>query len=492
MSDKKNIKEQLFIYSVISFYIFLFFVLLFNNIIHNNNSSNKDINKLGDILTADKVVLAKTIKGYVYYLEINNIVNKEEINKFLKKYFQDSKINFNNKCKFFLLGKKVHEIKEKLPNGIIVRRETFRYYPYGEIFAHPVGVWEENLSFGLEHYNYKINKNCQIKNIKPIKTSLVFSLQYYLYEGMKKGLNTYNSEKIHGIIQNEKGEILALVSLPNFNPNNHKNIINTNNGVVNNIFEFGSTIKVFSFMCGLDKNVINEKTLFNISEGGKIGNHKISDVRKNSGYMSVEDIFTKSSNIGTIQMSELIWTYIGDFFNNLLLGEKIQFDNYSTPPPYLKTNQKKYILQHFSMGYSFSTGMLQVLRAFTCIFTGNLYNPSLIESYEKNTVNKNFIKSYNINNKHLMFQMLLRNSESNKILRKNQVYGKTGTARVLVKGNYIVNLVNTFYLCSFQKNNQRYFMLLIIERPHKGPFEASGNVKHIAAEIINNICKSNL
>jgi cell division protein FtsI/penicillin-binding protein 2 len=486
MNDKKNIKEQLFIYSVISFYIFLLLILLINNIINYNKNKNKDCN-LGEILSAENLVLAKNIKGYVYYLEINNIKNPIEVENFIKKHFDYKIKNTNSTCKFFLLGKKIHEIQETIPSGIILRRETFRYYPYGEIFAHPVGIWEENLSFGLENYNYKLNKNSPKNQLQPIKTSLIFSLQYYLYTGMKKGLNTYNSEKIHGIIQNEKGEIVALVSLPNFNPNNHKNITHTNNGVVNNIFEFGSTIKVFSFLCGLDKNVINEKTLFNISEGGKIGNHKISDVRKSSGYMSVEDIFTKSSNIGTIQMSELIYTYIGDFFNNLLLGEKIYFDNYVTPPPFLKTNQKKYVLQHFSMGYSFSTGMLQVLRAFNCIFTDNLYNPSIIKS---NT--NNFIKSFPINNKHLMLKMLLRNSESNPILKKNQVYGKTGTARVLVKGTYVVNLVNTFYLCSFTKNNQRYFMLLIMEKPKKGPFEASGNVKHIAAEIIKNILNSNL
>jgi cell division protein FtsI (penicillin-binding protein 3) len=490
MSDKKNIKEELFIYSIISFYIFLFFVLLFNNIINYNNNKNKII-KLGDILTSDKVVVGKNIKGYVYYIESNSIKNETEVNKFIHKHFKDYKIQniYNNKCKFFLLGKKIHEINEDLPSGVILRRETFRYYPYGEIFAHPVGVWEENLSFGLENYNYKINKNLPVNEIKPVKTSLIFSLQYYLYEGMKKGMSTYKSEKIHGIIQNEKGEIVALVSLPNFNPNNHKNIINTNNGVVNNIFEFGSTIKVFSFLCGLDKNLINEKTQFNLSEGGRIGNHKISDVRKNSGYMTVEDIFTKSSNIGTIQMSELIWNHIGDFFNNLLLGEKIEFENYSTPTPYLKThNQKKHVLQHFSIGYSFSTGMLQVLRAFACIFTGNLYNPSIIKTPNNKS---SFIRSFPINNKHLMLKMLLRNSETNPVLKKNHVYGKTGTARVIIKGTYIVNLVNTFYLCSFTKNNERYFMLLIMEKPRKGPFEASGNVKHIAAKIIANIVKSN-
>ena len=223
MTNKNPVKEQLFIYSVISVYIFLFFILLFNNIINNSNNKNKNI-KLGEVLTSDKVVLAKNIQGYVYYLEINNIENQKEVDEFLQKNFKDYKVKnlYEGKCKFFLLGKKINEVSDKLPKGIVVRRENFRYYPYGEIFAHPVGVWEENLSFGLENYNQKINKDADMENLQPVKTSLIFTMQYYLYESMKKGLTTYNGEKIHGLIQNEEGEIVALVSLPSFNPNNHK------------------------------------------------------------------------------------------------------------------------------------------------------------------------------------------------------------------------------------------------------------------------------
>ena len=72
-------------------------------------------------------------------------------------------------------------------------------------------------------------------------------------------------------------------------------------------------------------------------------------------------------------------------------------------------------------------------------------------------------------------------------MKKYKVYGKTGTARILINGHYIINFVNTFYLCSFTKNNKRYFMLIMIEKPHKGPYEASANVKIIASKIIHNI-----
>ena len=127
------------------------------------------------------------------------------------------------------------------------------------------------------------------------------------------------------LLQMKKNNIVALVSLPNFNPNENHSLSYTNNGVINNIFEFGSTIKIFSFLCGLENNIITKNTNFNLSEGGKIGEYKISDVSQSKGFANVENIFVKSSNVGTIQISELIYMYIGNFFKNLMLNESANF-----------------------------------------------------------------------------------------------------------------------------------------------------------------------
>jgi cell division protein FtsI/penicillin-binding protein 2 len=477
------IKEKFFVYTIISLYIFLLFGLVIINAINFNKKLDKI--QLSNILTQDNIVIAKNVNGYVYYLNKTQIENKEKVRNYIKKNFNlDIENIYNTNHIIYLLGKKINKIiEEETPKGIIVLKEKFRYYPYKEIFNHPVGIYNENICFGLEAYNYQISKKNKIN--KDIVTTLIFPFQYYLYKDGKEGLLKYKGEKFHGVIQDEYGEILAMVSMCRGNDN--QIFMNTNNGVINNTFEFGSIIKMFTFALGFHKNIIHLEDKFNISEGAKIGSYKISDVVHNKGVMTVRDIFKFSSNIGTLKIAQKLLSYIGGFLEDLMLNEKIIFDNYVTSNPYLKKNVPEYALLSYCMGYSFSTGMLQVLRAFSSIFTEKFYNPSILKKNKKN----NFIKNNYINNKDKIYEILSSTSEATPILKKYNVMGKTGSARILKNKVYIKNTVNVFYICTFMKNNKRYFMLLVMENPNKGGL-ASGTVKIIAINLINKLMNLNL
>jgi cell division protein FtsI/penicillin-binding protein 2 len=481
-----NLKEKLLFFFVICLYIFICLAVLLNNITHYPSKKTQEY--IPEIVSQEQIVLAKNQIGYVYYLDNKKNIDEEEVSKFIRKHFQNSTCNLKKKS-FYLLGKKIALISDSLPKGIIVRRENIRYYPYGEIFAYPIGLSNGNIIFGLEVYNKKHALQISKSKNKQLNTTIIFPLQYHLYEGAKKGLKNYRAKSIHGLIQNETGEIVAMISLPNFDPNGDKTPTNTNNGVLYNIFEFGSTIKIFSFLLAVHKNLISKDTLFNIAQGAKIGKYSINDVGNRTGQMNFQEILRRSSNIGTVQIAEIIWRDIGEFYKIIMLGDLIKFDDIITAVPkidYYKAPKYKYL--SYCMGYSFSTGMLQVLRAFSSIFTGKIYNPSIIHT----NIPKKPLQIIDFHNKKLILDVLLAISDTNPILKKYKVFGKTGTARIIINGTYVKNLLNTFYICSFMKNGKRYFMLLCMERPNSVVMEASGNVKIIAADIINNIMKTNL
>jgi cell division protein FtsI (penicillin-binding protein 3) len=477
----QNIKEKIFFYCVIFFYLFFILTILLNNITHYQKKKSDPI-YLSNLITSDNVIIATNVKGYMYYLSLDHrnidIIN---INQFIKKYFPYFKTLVKNN-KTYLLGKKFLPIKD-IPIGIICKREIFRYYPYGKIFAHPVGISYNNIHFGLELYNRNVHMNK--KNIvSDLKTTLIFFLQYHLYNGLKKGMQDFHSEKFHGIIINSYGEIVAISSLPNFDPNNNSPLIHTYNGALSSLFEFGSIFKIFSLLLALHGNFVKKNTIFNLMQGAKIGKYHISDTSKTHNYMTIKDILLKSSNIGTIQIAELIWQSIGQFYAKLLIGDDIYLNKFKLPKPqitYIGAPKYKYL--HYCIGYSFSTGMLQVLRAFSSLFTGTIYNPSLI----KTNIKENFIRNIDFKKKHTILNILLNISDTNPILRKYKVYGKTGTARININGDYSQKSLNTFYICSFIKNEQRYFMLLSMEKPKSLPLTAASNVKLVAAEIIKNI-----
>lgn len=479
-----SIKERFFFFLVIFIYTFLFLAIFFNNMTYKSNKITAPT--LPEIVTSDGIVIAKNHKGYVYYLDTKQNENSEEIIHFIQKNFPLFKKEIIKKNVIYLLGKKILPLENQLPKGIIEKREYFRYYPYGEIFAHPVGLCKRNIIFGLELYNKNHFNN---KVGKKLITTLNFAIQYHLYEGLKKGMKTYNSRNIHGIIQNELGEIIAIVSLPNFDPNSDMVPVHTNNGALYNIFEFGSTMKIFTFLLAFHLNVLKKDMVFNISEGAKIGEFEITDVTRNGALINTQEIFKKSSNIGTIKISEMIWRQIGPFFEDMLLAEPIMFNDITTPKPHMQCHGgKKYKYLSFGIGYSCSTGMLQVLRSFTSIFIDKMYMPSIIKDGKK----KLPIKNIHFNNKQWMLDTLKSAVRDQPILNKYNVVGKTGTARIIVNGTYVKNLINTFYICSFVKNGKRYFMLLCMERPNCKSMFASTTVMKVAIDIIKNIMKTNL
>jgi cell division protein FtsI/penicillin-binding protein 2 len=485
MKSINSVKEKFFIYTIISLYIFLLLSLITINLLNTNKK--KDRVELGNIITQDNIVIAKNVNGYVYYLNKNLIKNHQEVENYIKKNFSICFNNINKKNNIiYLLGKKINKINEEPPKGIFILKEQFRYYPYKDIFIHPVGIYTENISFGLELYNYEINKKNKNNHNQNIITTLMFPFQYYLYKYGKEGLLKYKGEKFHGVIQNEYGEIVGMVSI--CRNNNNEIFTTTNNGVVNNTFEFGSIVKFFTFSLGLHKNIISLEDKFNINEGAKIGSHKITDVVANKGTMSVRDIFKYSSNIGTIKIAEKLLKYTEEFFQNIMLNEKITFDNYSSGQPIFKKNPPDYALLSYCMGYSFSTGMLQILRAFIGVFTEDFYKPSILKKKNKKD---NFIKKYSLNNKNKIYEILQSTSENTPVLQKNNVIGKTGSARIIKNKVYLKNTVNVFYMCSFVKNNKRYFMLIAMENPSKGGL-ASGTVKIIASNLINKLMSSNI
>lgn len=475
-------KEKIFFFLILCLYFFLLSILLVNNL--SKKKQETSFFCLSDIYTQDNFLIAKNIEGYVYYLYCQT---EEEINlakKYLLIHFpsfkKEIKINTN-----YLLKKKIFPIKNSLPNFIFCRKENFRYYPYKKLFFHPIGFFNKNIIFGLEKYNYKIN---QKNKISKIITTLVFPLQYHLYKCLKNGLKTYHGEKIHGVLQNEEGEILALISLPCDNIKYNKTPNLTKNGVFFNLYEFGSIFKIFSFMLGLNEFIIDEKMIFNTNNSIKIGKFEIHDVHHRKQFNLIE-AFSYSSNISTIILSKLIYEKIGkekilDFYENkLLLTKSISQEDISTTK-IKKKNFKSYEVIHMSIGYSFSTGMLEILRAFIGIITNKIFNPTLIKNQ------KYFISSLDLKNKNVLFKGMLLNSEKNTFLKKYKVMGKTGTAKIISNGIYLKNYFNTFYICYFEKDNKKYFLLLCLEKVKNSL--AAQNIKLIAENFIKKIMKLNL
>ena len=223
------------------------------------------------------------------------------------------------------------------------------------------------------------------------------------------------------------GDIISLVSLPNFNINqrtaiNDKKFINK---ITKGVYELGSIFKTFTVALALEHKLVDTNTIIkNIPRKIKCSNHEITDMKEHPKNLSVEEILVRSSNVGSVILAKKIGKENFKEFieqTKLTKNPEIELEEVGVPHQ-LKWNRCK--LETISFGHGITTTPLQATALYAAISNGGkLIVPSLIK--ERKTVKSNLIISKDTSNK-------LRN-----ILRK-VVSSKNGTASLANKDGYYV------------------------------------------------------
>jgi len=263
------------------------------------------------------------------------------------------------------------------------------------------------------------------------------------------------------------GEVLSLVSLPNFNINRRENITDKNyiNKITKGIYELGSIFKTFTIALALEKNLVSPETIIkNIPKKIKCSVHEISDIKQFPESLSVEDILIRSSNIGTLMLAQKIGEY--DYKNfikktNLLKKPDFQLEEVGTP---LSFNWDKCKLETISYGHGIAVTPLQATATYAALSNGgNIINPTLIKKV-KNKDAKKLISSSTSKKINKILRKVVTDKEGTASFANIYGYdvgGKTGTSQKY--GNKNENL-NTF-ISIFPAKNPKYALLVMLENP---------------------------
>ena len=164
---------------------------------------------------------------------------------------------------------------------------------------------------------FPVLKNILIRNSRntklindPLKLTLDTNIQYLINKELNKAITTFDATGAGSLLLNvENGEILSMVSLPNFDINKRNDVREKKylNKITKGVYELGSIFKTFTIALALDNNFVEPKTIIkDIPNTIKCSNHEISDIKKFPKNLSVEDIFIRSSNIGTLLIARKI------------------------------------------------------------------------------------------------------------------------------------------------------------------------------------------
>ena len=481
----------------VAFIFFVFFVIYLIYTIHlihlGSRASKLDkienipvaIEKLyrADITDINGKYLAKTVKSIDIGIKTSDVIDQKKLLLSLKIIFPNkdfSKIeNKLNKKKYFYLEKKISEENyEKImklgDKSIKPEEKVLRIYPQKNLFSHIIGQIDDNNN-GISGLEKSFNEILR-KSKTDIKLTVDKDIQFLIRKELIKYQEIFKSKGSAAILMDvNNGNILSLVSLPDFDPNQRKNItdINLINRVTKGTYELGSVFKPFTFASALNKDLIKPETEFlNLPKSIRCEKHRIGEYDNEiPSDLSAEQILIRSGNIGSVRIAQKIGPEkYKSFLEKIGVLSQISFDIEEVAPQ-KNYNFGKCKLATASFGHGIATTILQLAKGYSIISNGGFdIKPTLINKSIQN--NK---KGTRILNKGVSAQVVkalrkIVNTEEGTAKFANvpnyEIGGKTGTADQPKDGSYSEAKINTF-ASIFPTSNPQYVFIVMLDTPQK-------------------------
>ena len=477
----------------ISFIFFIFFIIFIIYLVHlahlgsrsskinETNELKKASNKLyrADITDTNNKYLVKTINSIDIGISPSKIIDEKKLLLNLKYLFPEKDIQKIkkriDKGKFFYFEKKISEENyEKLmqlgDNAIEPRDNLIRIYPQSNLFSHIIGQID-NDNNGISGLEKSLDE--QLKNSQqPIKLTVDKDIQYLIREELIKFNKIFNTKGSASILMDvNNGEIISLVSLPDFNPNQRKKISDPNfiNRATKGVYEFGSVFKTFTLAAALNEKIIEPQTEFlDLPKSLSCAGFPIREYdNKIPSNLTAEEILIRSGNIGSVRIGQKLGEdKFKSFLSTIGVLKKITFELEEVGKP-IEFNWGKCPLATASFGHGITTTLIQLVKAYSIIANGG-YNidPTLIKNKNRNKRQK--ILNDDVSKKILPILRKIVSTKNGTASLANvtgfEVGGKTGTAQKSINGVYTNKKINSF-LSVFPTSKPKFVMAVMLDEP---------------------------
>ncbi len=472
-----------FIFSMVCliYSIKIFYLGSLNSTISQKKIYPSKINFRADIVDKNKNFIAKTVNTLTVGIRPNLIINEKKLLINLQLIFPDkdfSKIKKRiKKKKYFRIQRELSQDQiERLRNlgdkSIEFEEQITRIYPQKNLFSHIIGqIDDDNKGIsGIEKFfDYELKKRNE-----PLKLTVDTDIQFLIREELIKAQEIFQNIGSASILMDvNNGNILSMVSLPDFDLNKREDIQDVNyiNRATKGVYEFGSVFKTFTFTAGLNEGEIEPETSFiNLKKKIYCAGRSIGEYDdKIPTDLTAEEILIRSGNIGSVRIGQKVGIERFKFFlENIGILNKIEFDIEEVGQP-ISFRWGKCKLATSSFGHGITTTLLQLAKGYSIVANGGYdIKPTLIKKPINNKIKKKRFLREGVSEK------------VNKILRKivstkegtaefanvngYEVGGKTGTAQKSINGVYSKNKVNTF-VAIFPTSKPKYVLIVLLDEP---------------------------
>jgi cell division protein FtsI (penicillin-binding protein 3) len=476
--------------SFIFFIFFMIFVIYSIHLIHlgsrnskikfnDNLISNSNNLYRADIVDRNGKYLSKTVSSIDIGISTQKVIDKKKLLVNLKyifpnKNYQKIESQLENKNFFYFEKKISDENYEKImklgDKSIQPEEKLTRIYPEKNLFSHIIGQIDDNNN-GISGLEKSLNKN--LKNVQePIKLSVDKDIQFLIRDELIKFNKIFSTIGSAAILMNvNNGEILSMVSLPDFDPNKRKKIVDLNyiNRVTKGVYEFGSVFKTFTIAAALNERIIKPETEFvDLPKSLTCAGFPIREYdNKIPSDLTAEQILVRSGNIGSVRIAQQLGEEkFSLFLSKLGVLEKINFEIEEVGSP-IKFNWGKCPLATASFGHGITTTLLQLTKAYSIIVNGGYdINPTLIKKNKNEKKEK--ILNKDVSEKILpILRKIVTTKEGTASLANVDGYeigGKTGTAEKSSGGGYSKKKINTF-VSVFPTSKPKFVLAVMLDEP---------------------------
>jgi cell division protein FtsI (penicillin-binding protein 3) len=449
-----------------------------------------------DIIDRNGEVLATDLQAVSVFAEPNKLVDKDEAVELITSVLPDLdsralREKFSKRKGFVWVKRDITKAQREeiyhlgLP-GVGFLDEKRRIYPNGNAAAHILGaVNTENIGIaGIEKYidahGLAALRDAGLPitadSLKPVQLSIDLRAQHALRDELQKGLEHYKAKAGGGAIMDvNTGEVIAMVSLPDFDPNKPADALDPNNinRMTVGVYEMGSTYKALTTAMALDAGKITLHSTVDVRGNLRYGRFTIHDFHATHRILTVPQVFAHSSNIGTAKEALLV----GVEGHKAFLRKAGQFDRMRTELESAEPLYPKRWVELNTVTAAFGQGMavapLQAAMAVCAIVNGgHLETPTFLRRTEEEALSKSTQLIKPLTSEQMRY--ILRFNADQGSGRAANVPGyyvgaKTGTAAKIIHGHYSANKNFTTFTAIVPADKPKYLFLVVYDEPQAVP-----------------------
>jgi cell division protein FtsI (penicillin-binding protein 3) len=445
-----------------------------------------------DVVDRNGEILATDVKAPSLYGEPRRIIDKDEAIELLTATLPDLE---TGEVRQRLSGRKgfVWLKREITPQqqvdihrlgipGIGFLRENKRVYPNGPEVSHLIGLVNID-NQGIAGIEKWLDTNgladlhragfASDRRQKPIELAVDVRVEHALRDELLKAKEHFHAKAASGIVANVKtGEIVAMVSLPDFDPNSPKEANDPDriNRLTTGVYEMGSTFKAFTLAMALDSGKVGLDSMWDARGPLHYGKFTIHDDHPLGRFLSMKEVFTYSSNVGAarIALSQGVEAHQA-FLRKMGQLERLRTELPESASPIVPKHWGELNTVTIAFGHGLSVAPLQAVMGINALANGGLLIPPTFLKRSEEEAKALAVRVIKPETSDKMRFLMRLNAEIGTAKKADvkgyYVGGKTGTAEKVIGGHYIKKRVLNAFTAILPADNPQYQILIMLDEP---------------------------